>query len=133
YTFSYPTGWKESESGVPEGSGQVVYLQPPTANPSIKPHVLIKVTPATAKAVAANNEVYVILKYKKTEEEVNGTPAQKYSNVLQSEHGPLHSIAYVFQKNGNLYLVELGYTQTAADPQLENEFNQLVTSFVIEK
>lgn len=131
YSLSYPQGWQESESGVPEGIGSVVYLQPPNANPIINPHVVVKVVPTTQKAISTTNLVYTLLNYQKTDTTVDGVAAQKYTAVLQSVHGPLHSIAYVFQKSGNIYLVELGYTQKNTDLQLEGEFSQIVNKFLI--
>jgi len=128
-TFSYPKGWKVSESGVPEGAGEVYYLQPPNADPIVNPHVLLKITPATQKEITTMNLVYTLLKYQKMNIMVSGVSAQKYVDVLPGTHGIFHSIAYVFIAKGNIYLLELGYTQKATDPQLENEFTQIVNNF----
>lgn len=129
YTLDYPKGWRESESGVPEGAGEVVYIQPPNADPTVNPHVIVKITPATETEVERMELSYKLLNYQKEDATVDGVSAQKYTHVLQSVHGPFHSIAYVFQKKGNIYLIELGYTQTNKDPQLENEFTQIVNNF----
>lgn len=129
YTLHYPRDWKESKSGVPEGSGEVVYLQPPNTDPIVNPHVIVKITPATKTEVARMELSYKLLNYQKEDATVDGVSAQKYTHVLQSVHGPFHSIAYVFQKKGNIYFIELGYTQTNKDPQLENEFTQIVNDF----
>lgn len=129
YTFSYPKAWSESKSGVVDSSGEVLYIQPPNADATVNPHVIIKITPITQKALETTNLAYTLLKYNKADVTIDGVSGQKYTQVLQSVHGPFHSIAYVFQSNGNLYLIESGYTQQNTDPQFENEFNQIVTNF----
>jgi photosystem II reaction center protein PsbP len=128
-TFSYPKDWKESSSGVPEGVGIVYYLQPSSVNSTSMPHIIVKITPATKSEVARTNLSYKLLNYKKSDATVDGVGGQKYTQVLQSVHGPFHSVSYVFQKKKNLYLIELGYTQANKDPQLENEFTQIVNNF----
>ena len=132
YILSYPKNWKESQSGVPEGRGEVVYLQPQNADSTVKPHVLLKITDATQINTERMNISYALLKYQKTNEVVGGVSAQKYTAILPGVHGPFHSIAYVFSAKGNLYLLELGYTQKATDPELENEFVQIVSNFKLQ-
>jgi hypothetical protein len=131
FSIAYPNNWKESESGVPEGDGEVVYLQPPNADPTVKPHVLLKITDATQENISRMNISYKLLKYQKADVMVSGVGAQKYTQILQGVNGPFHSMSYVFIVKEKLYLLELGYTQKNADPALENEFNQIVNNFTL--
>ena len=130
YTLSYPTAWEENESAAVNG-GEVFYLQPPHADPAVNPHVILQVTSASQANIYRMNLAYVLLKYQKSTVTVNGTEAQKYNQILPSVHGPFHSVAYVFIAKGSLYLLELGYTQIRTDPELENEFTQIVNSFTL--
>lgn len=130
YTLSYPTAWEENESAAVNG-GEVFYLQPPHADPEVNPHVILQITDASPANIYRMNLAYVLLKYQKSTVTINGTSAQKYNQILPSVHGPFHSIAYVFIAKGSLYLLELGYTQIKTDPQLENEFTQIVNNFTL--
>jgi len=130
YTLSYPKTWSESESAGVTG-GTVVYLQPPQDDPSMKSHVILQVIPATTTNINRMKLIYSLLKYQKSPVTVSGISAQRYDAILTSVNGPYHSIAYIFTHAGNLYLLELGYTQTNTDAQLEYEFKQIVNDFAL--
>jgi hypothetical protein len=131
YTLSYPTDWTENESAGVRG-GEVYYLQPPHADPTVIPHVILQISDASTENIDRMALVYLILKYHKETVNISGTVAQKYTAILPSVHGPFHSIAYVFTAKGNIYLLELGYTQKNTDSQLEYEFTQIVNNFTLQ-
>ncbi len=129
YTFYYPKGWTRSQSEMSDINGTEFFLQPPAAAPPKTPHVIIEVAPATLTAVSDITDPFTIFKYAKTNTVVNGVTAQKFTTIVPSSEGVLHSIAYIFEANGKIYLIALGYKQEATDTELENEFLQIVTDF----
>lgn len=130
YTLTYPKTWSESE-GAGVNGGTVVYLQPSNVDPRMKSHVILQVIPETTTNINRMNMIYSLLKYQKLSLTVSGISAVRYSATLASVNGPYHSIAYIFTHTGNLYLLELGYTQNNTDGILESEFTQIVDNFAV--
>jgi len=109
--------------------GTAFFLAPLNSGPPKTPHVYVEVAPANPTSIKDMTDTYSIFKYTKTDAVVDGVSAQKYTTIVPSSEGVLHSIAYVFVAKGNIYLIQLGYKQQATDTQLENEFSQIVTTF----
>jgi len=129
YTFYYPKSWTITKSGMQIIKGTAFYLAPPHSGPPKTPHVYIEVAPANPTSISDMTDAFIVFKYTKTTTMVDGVDAQRYSTIVPSSEGVLHSIAYIFVVKGNIYLIKLGYKQQATDSQLENEFVQIVTTF----
>ena len=129
-SFSYPKEWTIRKMAMSNIQGTELFLQPPNAAEPKTPHVIIEVAAANPTSLSDMTDPFTIFHYTKTDAVVSGMHVQKYTNVVHAAEGVLHSTAYVFEAKGNIYLIELGYKQQQSDPQLENDFLQILTSFV---
>lgn len=131
YTLYYPKTWVQSKSEMTDKTGTVYLLQPQDSSLPSHPHMTVEVVDAKLKSIADMSPEFAVFGYKKTTETLNGTTATKYQRTIPSSEGTLHSTAYLYQKNGTIYLFKLGYKQDAVDSELENEFAQVAGAFSI--
>lgn len=131
YTFYYPKDWTLTKMAMQNVNGTAFYLAPLDSGPPKTPHVYVEVAPANTNSISDMTAAFTVFKYTKANAVVDGIQAQKYTTVVSSSEGTLHSIAYVFIGKGNIYLIKLGYKQQATDIQLENEFSQIVTTLTL--
>lgn len=129
YAFMYPKNWTFKKTERSDTGGSELFLLPPDAAPPESPNVIIDVAPATQDAISRLTDSFIIFKYTKTDATVAGFPAEKYTTVVHASEGVLHSIGYVFQAKGNIYVILLEYKQETADIQLESQVARIVTTF----
>ena len=129
YTISYPNGWNQSKHDLTDKSGTILVLQPSNVNPQVYPYVTIETADAKLLPLSTMTQGFTVFDYMKTNTTVAGVTAQKYSTVIVTNEGTLHSIAYVFTSNGKNYMIKLGYKQNATDQELESQFMQIVDNF----
>lgn len=129
YTFYYPKGWTLTKNQMQDLNGTIFFLAPADSAPPKTPHVYVEVAQENDASINAMTQAFHVFNYKQTKVVVDGVQAQKYTEIVNSSEGTLHSTAYVFAVKGNLYLLELGYKQQAEDSQLEDEFTNIVTTF----
>lgn len=131
YTFYYPKNWTVTKSAMTNVNGTAYFLQPSVTNLQKSTHAFVEVAPANPSSINDMTDAFTTFKYTETDTAVNGIKAQKYTNVVPSSEGVLHSIAYVFISKNNIYLIKLGYKQNTTDSQLEDEFRQIVNTFAV--
>lgn len=131
YTFYYPKNWTVTKSAMTNINGTAYFLQPSVTNIQKSTHVFVEVAPANPSSINDMTNAFTTFKYTEADTTVNGIKAQKYTNVVPSSEGVLHSIAYVFISKNNIYLIKLGYKQNITDSQLEDEFTQIVNTVAV--
>jgi hypothetical protein len=128
YTFYYPDGWTININQRSDTNGTEYFLQPPDAAPPKTPHVTIDVAPAIQSAISTLTAPFSVFHYSETSTTVDGITAEEYTTIVPASEGVLHSIAYVFQTDNNIYVISLGYKQQATDTELENQFGKIVNT-----
>ncbi|MGH7203638.1 MAG: hypothetical protein ACREHC_04310 [Candidatus Levyibacteriota bacterium] len=128
-TLYYPKTWTENKSEMSNKKGTIFLLQPGNPSPQTNPHITVEVVDANLSSIGDLTSEFGIFGYKKTKQIISGNTATKYQRPLPTPQGTLHSTAYIYEKNGTIYLFKLGYKQDAIDQQLEDEFTQIATNF----
>lgn len=129
YTLSYPNTWNKTEKELSNNEGNVVIFQPQAANLEQYTTISVEVLNTQTTSIDTLTHLFTILHYTETNSIVAGVAALKYTAVLPTQNGDLHSMAYIFQRNGKIYTVKLEYIQQNTNEQLEGQFYQLVSSF----
>lgn len=132
YTLSYPNNWSKNEKELSNNEGTVVIFQPQTVNSGHYATINVEVVNAQDTSIGTLTHLFDILHYTKTNTTVAGITAMKYTAVLPTQKGDLHSIAYIFQQNEKIYTLKLEYIQSNINEQLEGQFYQLLNSFSIQ-
>ena len=130
YILTYPNGWSKTEQEAITGTSLI--LQPLDVNQSLNPYIVIEAADANLLPLSTMLQEFRITRYKETNVSVAGVPAQKYSTVLVSNEGSIHSTSYIFTAHGKNYMIKLGYKQKAVDPELENQFMYIVNNFKLQ-
>lgn len=130
YTISYPKDWNQNGQKLTNNEGTVVHIQPATDS-GTSSNITIEVLNAQLTSIDTITRVFRTLGYTQTTNNVGGNPAQKYIGTLPTQNGNLHTIAYVFQQNEKIYYLKLEYLQPSNNEQLEIQFDQIVSSFVL--
>ena len=130
YTLSYPTSWTTNEKQLDNDQGDIVTFLPRVENSEQYETISIEVLNAQITSIESVQNLFKALNYTKTTTTVDGITADKYSAVLPTQDGSLHSIVYVFQQNEKIYSLKLEYISSNTNVQLEGKFYQLVSSFL---
>ncbi|HSX09805.1 MAG TPA: PsbP-related protein [Candidatus Saccharimonadales bacterium] len=130
YSLSYPHTWTKSEKQLTDDQGTVMTLLPQKENSGQFSTITIEVLNSELTTIESVSNLFEALNYAKTTTTVAGISAEKYTAVLPTQDGSLHSIAYVFQQNEKIYSLKLEYINSNTNVQLEGKFYQLVSSFL---
>lgn len=132
YTLSYPNGWNQTVKELSNNDGTVLDIQPSGTNSDSYATVTIEVLREQGTSIGTLTHIFTILHYAETNTTVAGVTALKYTAVLSTQNGDLHSTAYIFQQNEKIYSLKLEYIQPTVNEELENQFNQLVSTFSLQ-
>ena len=132
YTLSYPNGWNKTVKELSNSSGTVLDLQPSGINSDSYSTITVEVLNAQTTSINTLTRIFTLLHYTETNTAIAGVTALKYTAVLPTQNGDLHSMAYIFQHNEKIYTVKLEYIQTNTNEQLEDQFSQLLNSFSLQ-
>jgi hypothetical protein len=132
YKVSYPNGWTSTTRQLSNNTGNIVILHPEMSNSYNLYTITIEELNSQIIPISTLTTTFAGLHYTDTPTVVAGITAQKYSAILQTPNGNLHSIAYVFENNEKIYYLKLEYIQPIVNEELETQFNQLINSFTIQ-
>lgn len=122
YQISYPSGLSATP-GVIAGGGNALVLEGKEG--SLSYNIEIQVIP---QATDSAENIYGIFRgfgYKESDTTIANLPAKKFKGNI----GNLQETAVVFENNGQVYKIQLGYTSTLIDNKIEQIFNSILSTF----
>lgn len=131
YSLDYPDSWTINLRQLNDMNGSLMVLQPKISKIGTNPHIAVQVTDAGPSSIASMEAGFAVLKYKKESAIVSGTSADQFTGTLPSPQGLLHNIAFIFESKNRLFLIKLSYTQHQQDPQLEEQFKRIASTFTL--
>jgi hypothetical protein len=129
YNVSYPNGWNQKEQKLNNNEGTVLNIQP-SSDSNAYSNITVEVLNSQKTSIDTITNAFNALGYTETTSNVSDLVAKKYIGVVPTQNGNLHTTAYIFQNNQKIYYLKLEYIQSSVNEEIENEFNQVVTSFV---
>lgn len=125
YTVRYPTEWEASQSPVAGGGTNATFAIPSKNEGEPDAFVNIQGVSVDDAPIGQVEGSFEAFGYTSENGLVQGIPAVRFAGSMRK----LHEVAYVFEKDNTVYTMKLSYVSDAANPELEEQFEQVANTF----
>lgn len=130
FEISYPSNFSVQFGAISGGGVSLAFAQKPSTLAVSQGHIEMQVYDAKNVPLGRISEGFTGLGYTKSAVTIGEINAQKFSDsITATTSASLHTSAVIFANKGKTFKIQLDYTAQGQDSQIENTYNQIVSTF----